>query len=66
MLLRCKENFTEFFQCEKSCQNERSSALCSLDINKLSRVFAIKPKLEFSEFSMKNLVKMKGVLRYVA
>ena len=27
---------------------------------------ARKSKLEFSEFSVKNLVKMKGVLRYVA
>ena len=26
--------------CEKSRQNQRSSALCSLDVNKVSRIFS--------------------------
>ena len=30
------------------------------------RLSTRKLKLEFSEFSLKNLVKMKGVMRYVA
>ena len=52
--------------CAKSRQNERSSVVYSSNVNKLSRNFSIKLKLEFSEFSVKNLVKMKGDLRYVA
>ena len=44
----------------KSRQNERSSVVCSLNVNKLSREF-------FHDFFfVKNLSKMKGVLHCVA
>ena len=46
--------------CAKSRQSERSSVVCSLKINKLSREFFM------IFFLVKNLVKMKGVLHYVA
>ena len=42
MLLERKQTFTIFFMiffCEKYDQNERSSALCSLNVNKVSRIF---------------------------
>ena len=44
--LKCKQSFTIFFVklefwilCKKSRQNERSSVLCSLNVNKVSRLF---------------------------
>ena len=46
-------NFPNFLS--KTRQNERRPALCSFDVNKVWRIFSIKPKLEFSVKNSSNL-----------
>ena len=48
-------------------QIERSSALCSMNVNKVSRIFFFEDDVKWKfEFCLKNLVKMKGVMCCVA
>ena len=78
MKLKCKQSFPNFFIifsiikfaifAKKSCQIEGRSALLSLNVNKVSRIFFISKNSQFSNFVliMKNLVKLKGDLHYLA